>query len=166
MLRLVVGRAGEARMPCMDDDTFWGLLEKLDWGKTGDDEEVIEPAVMALAAMSVERIFQFEDALAQKLYLLDGERFAREIGESAYRGNDDRFSVDEFLYARCCVVANGRDFFNRVLADPSLMPKDTEFESLLSIAEKAHAEKTGDEEYPHSPSTSYETFSNSAGWKR
>ena len=44
------------------------------------------------------------------------------------------FSVDEFLYSRCVVVANGKDYYYEVLNNPTKMPKDLEFESLLYIA--------------------------------
>ena len=78
---------------------------------------------------------------------------------------DPGLSVDEFLYARCVVVANGRQFFDAVLAEPKQMPKDMEFESLLYVARTALKKKTGrDDAEPDEPAVSYETFSNRAGW--
>jgi hypothetical protein len=65
---------------------------------------------------------------------------------------------------RSCVVANGRSTFEQVLADPREMLKDLEFEALLCVASKAYERKTG-KEFTYVPSTSYETFSNDAGWK-
>ena len=104
--------------------------------------------------------------MAQKLQKLDGKAYAREIGESAYDGDDEFLSVDTFLYARCCVVANGREFFERVLRDPHAMPKDNEFEMLLSIPEVAYGRKNKGRHYPHTHTPDYETFSNDDGWKR
>jgi len=65
-------------------------------------------------------IAAFEGILAAKLYALD----TREQARWCYRGqsdpdNDDYISSGGFLYSRCVVVANGREFFEHVLADPS-----------------------------------------------
>jgi hypothetical protein len=118
----------------VDEDTFWHLIESFDWGRTGDDEAVVEPAVSALAAMPVEEIRSFEEILAAKLYALDTKAHAMEIGEEdAYREGKG-FSTDEFLYARCVVVANGREFFYSVLANPGAMPKELELKRSSTLA--------------------------------
>jgi hypothetical protein len=93
----------------------------------------------------------------------DTKAHASNIGEYAYTAGSG-FSVDWFLYARCCVVANGRDSFKAVLADPRAMPKDMEFESLLYVATTAHERKTG-RPLNYEPSVSFETFSNEKGWR-
>jgi hypothetical protein len=142
---------------------FWALLELLDWDRTGDDEAVVAPVVRALSERPVTDIERFETIAAEKLHALDTEEHARRIGKHAYKGPNKPFSVDWFLYARCCVVANGRTFFEDVLANPAAMPEDIEFEALLSIASQAHELKTG-EEFKFIPDVSYETFSNKAGW--
>ena len=64
---------------------------------------------------------------------------------------------------RCAVVANGRDFTASVIADPTQMPRDVEFESLLYLADVAYEEKVG-EVYEHDSDVSYESFSNAEGW--
>ena len=147
----------------MTDAVFWALIAMLNWGATGDDEAVIAPVVDELSRMSVEEIQQFDDVLASKLFALDTRAHATEIGEGSYV-EGEHFSVDMFLYARCVVVANGREVFDAVIADPSSFPKDLEFESLLYIAAAAYEKKTG-EEYTHSPYPSYETYSNKEGWR-
>ena len=145
----------------MDDDTFWRLIDRLDWRFQGDDDQVIEPVVTALAERPLEVIQGFLDALALKLFALDGRAWARESG--AWWSDPDRLSADEFLYERCVVVANGREFYERVLADPSEMPKDLEFEALLDIPRAAYRRRVGtDAELV--PGISYETFANSNGW--
>ena len=149
----------------MNDFEFWELIGKLDWKKTGDDGAVCRPVVEALAAKPVSAIEAFEETLAQKLHALDTEAHAREIGDEAYTGSDEKFSVDWFLYVRCCVVANGRPMFETVLKNPKRMPKDMEFEALLQVAAEAYQAKTG-EDFDFTPSVSYETFSNKAGWQR
>jgi len=147
----------------MDEQTFWELIRQLDWSHTGKDEHVVEPVVAALAAMPVEEIHAFQETLAQKLYALDGRRWAREAGPGIWWGEPDSLSVDSFLYARCVVVANGRRFYELVRANPEKMPKDMEFESLLYVAQRAEERSVG-----HTVGIdtylSFETFSNTKGW--
>ena len=148
----------------MDDATFWGLIDRFDWSKEEDDD-IIEPAVMALALLPDSQIADFQQILARKLYALDGRAWARESGELIWFGEPDRVAVDGFLYARCLVVANGREFYEAVLADPTTMPKDADFEAILMLAADAYDRKTGltwDE--LDETDVSYETFSNEAGW--
>lgn len=146
----------------MSDEVFWSIVRLFNWKKSGDDDAVIKPAVAALAQMSEADIARFEDTLAEKLHALDTEAHAREIGEEAYQPGK-HFSVDWFLYERCAVVANGRDYYAAVLADPKQMPKDLEFEGMLSVAPSAHERKTG-HDFDHVTPVSYETYSNTAGW--
>ncbi|TWT64792.1 DUF4240 domain-containing protein [Allorhodopirellula solitaria] len=146
----------------MSDEVFWRIISLFNWKKTGEDDAVIEPAVEALAEMSVDDIKRFEDILTEKLHALDTEAHAREIGEEAYQF-DRYFSPDWFLYVRCVVVANGPSLYESVLADPTEMPKDIEFESLLTVASTAFERKTG-QDFDHVPELSYESFRNQAGW--
>ena len=148
----------------LTEDVFWKIIELLDWEKEGKDEEVIEPVVAHLSNLPVEVIYQFQDMLSEKLYQLDTRAHAENSGDNAYHPNT-HFSVDLFLYDRCCVLANGRDFFEKVLADPCLMPKDLSFEPLLYVAANAYERKTGKTMDDYLPACSYETFSNEAGWK-
>ena len=147
----------------MDDTTFWKLIASLDWEKTGNDRAVVEPVVKALAAMDITAIEGFENRLSEKLHSLDTEAHAREIGENAYVAPDKHFSVDWFLYARCCVIANGQEFYEHVLTDPRNWPKDMEFEAILYVAGSAYESKTG-EEFSYSAPVSYETYTNTSGW--
>ena len=147
----------------MDEPTFWGLIRQLDWTRTGEDERVVEPVVAALAALPVEEIHAFQGMLAQKLYALDGRRWAREAGPGIWWGEPNSLSVDSFLYARCVVVANGRGFYELVLANPEKMPKGMEFESLLYVAPRAEERRVG-HTVGIDTDISFETFSNSSGW--
>jgi hypothetical protein len=148
----------------MTEKQFWEIISFFNWKKTGDDDAVIKPAVVALSKMGVEDIIQFENLLAEKLFALDTKAHAREIGEYAYQSDDKPFSVDWFLYSRCCVVANGEQYYLRALADPKRMAKDKEFEAILSVAREAYQKKTHKEFDNHS-SINYETFSNKNGWQ-
>ena len=147
----------------ISENQFWKIIESLDWSKTGDDIKVIEPAVKTIAKMSIEEICGFAQMLAEKLYALDGESYACHIGSDAYNGVKGDFSKNWFLYVRCCVVANGKEFYERVLASPQEMPKDMEFQALLGIPSKAFKRKTG-QRFTYSTKYNYETFSNKQLW--
>jgi hypothetical protein len=149
----------------MEDATFWGLIDRLDWSAEGDDERVVAPLVKALSDLPDRDIAGFADQLARRLYALDGLAWARESGPSIWTGDLDSLSVDGFLYARLAVVAAGQSLYDEVLADPSKMPKDTEFESLLYVASTAYERKTGlDDDGSLDSAVSFETFSNAEGW--
>jgi hypothetical protein len=148
----------------MDETTFWDLIGRLDWSAAPDDDKVVAPVVEALAEMQVEAIQGFEDRLAEKLHALDTRAHACEIGEDAFKSEDEHFSLDMFLYSRCCVVANGQDVYAAVLAKPSEFPKDVEFEPLLYVASEAYEKKMG-EEWDYSAPVTYETFGNKAAWR-
>lgn len=148
----------------MNEDQFWAIISLLDWNKE-KSEDILRPAVQALSQFSEIDISTFDDILAAKLYALDGQRFAEQLGSNRYLKEGKRhFSVDSFLYARCCVVANGREFYEQVLQNPSEMPKEYTFEPLLSLARKAYQLKTGSDGYDYLPEVWYETFSNPEGW--
>jgi len=148
----------------LSEEQFWMLIDLLDWSREGDDDAVVEPLVRQLTQLPVEYIHSFQNRLAEKLYHLDGMRYARQIGEDAW-WEGQYFSPDLFLYARACVVANGREHYETVLQDPAEMPKDLSFERILYVAHDAHERKTG-RPMQHLPTYSYETYSNTAGWQR
>jgi hypothetical protein len=145
------------------EDTFWSLIDLLDWSNTGDDESVLEPLVSALSGLGKPSIRSFAERLAFCLYSLDTKGHAQHIGVDSFINEAAHFSSDGFLYARCAAVANGRAFYTSVLIDPRRMPKDIEFEALLSAAPTAWERITG-EYLDHQAGCSYETFSNISGW--
>ena len=150
----------------MDEATFWLVIDQFDWDKTGDDDAVLRPALSTLSSMPPEDIAAFEQILAAKLYDLDTREHARwcYCGQSDPDNGDDYISSDDFLYSRCVVVANGREFFEAVLADPSKFPAEMEFESLLSLAGHAYEQRTGQPlDVEHD--LSWESFSNTDGWR-
>lgn len=148
----------------MDEDQFWAIISLFDWKKF-ERADIIAPAIEALSRLPEEDIYAFHDLLHQKLYDLDGRRFAVHLGSNRYAQDEDKhFSVDDFLYSRCAVVANGRTFYESVLQNPRRMPKEFTFESILYLPEKAWKMKTGRDDYDYSPETWCETFSNPDGW--
>jgi len=155
----------KGRISKMDERGFWKVIDLFDWDEEGDDDSVVAPAREALKRLGAEAIFSFDDILAEKLYTLDTRAHCKACyqGELDPDEGDDYISADDFLYSRCNVVANGRDFYNKVLSDPSQMPQDMEFESLLFLASAAFEELTGST-YEHSPKVNCESFQNAAGW--
>ena len=149
----------------MNEEVFWRVIGLLNWKKLGDDDAVCAPAVKALSQMTRSHLEIFENILAKKLYDLDTEAHAREIGEDAYKDEESHFSVDWFLYTRCCVVANGKDCYEEILNNPKEMVKDGEFEAILNLARSANEKMTGEEDFDVDTDYSYETFSNREGWK-
>jgi hypothetical protein len=143
---------------------FWDIIELFNWDEEGDDDKVMAPAVQALAELEDTEIAAFEEILCEKLFLLDGERFAREIGRDSYHGEGQYFSKEWFLAARCCAVANGQGFFEEVLADASAMPKDLGFLALSKLAARAYSKKTG-HDFKYRPRFDSVSMSNATGWR-
>jgi hypothetical protein len=133
----------------MDENEFWKIIDMFEWKHSGDDEKVLKKAIKYLSKKTDEDIYVFADILSKFLYDLDGKEYAENIGEGAYTNDDDKcFSVDEFLYSRCVVVANGTEFYYEVLNNPTSMPEDMEFEALLYLPSDAF-ELKHDEEYDY-----------------
>lgn len=152
-LRIVPGGSHVERF---SEARFWAVISLLNWSKTGDDEAVLNPSIAHLAEQPIAHIYQFQDWLAQKLFELDTRNHAEAMGS-------EHFSADSFLYARCCVVANGQTAFEAIKNDPSKMP-NLDFEALLFLAETAFELKTG-RPFNYQPTHSIETASNENGWK-
>jgi Protein of unknown function (DUF4240) len=150
-----------SRKDILSDTQFWQIIGLLDWSKT-ENEAIIAPVIAHLIELPVSFIYQFEDKIADKLFRLDAKILAENIGDEAYTV-DKYFSVDNFLYARCCVVANGKQFYDSVLTNPTLMPKDLTFETLLSIASDAYLLKTG-RKFQYVSTIPIETYANKALW--
>lgn len=143
----------------LTEQQFWSIIDALNWDKE-EDTEIVAPAIEALVDLSIAQIYDFEDKLTDKLHQLDQKKIAEQTGYQA----DEYFSLDRFLYARACVIANGKDAFEEVLTDVTSMPKDLTFEPLLSLAAQAYHKKTN-KSFKYIPAVSYETYANQEGWK-
>ena len=145
----------------MTQGEFWKLIGCIDQSAlaAGDEDSAIAPLQERLELLDVQSLEAFEEELAQCLYALDGEKFA-ESGDSD----------DAFLYARCFVVAQGREHYEATLKNPGLMPKtlDDWCEALLYAHREAWAKITGADvsEWPYEASVSYESGSNESLWPR
>lgn len=146
----------------MFDTDFFNFTNMLDWEKQGIDDEVLEPLIEFLAKWGDNVIFAFHDKMTELLFSLDTYNIAKHIIEKS-----DYFSPDEFLYARCVALINGKSYYNAILKGRRKLKADSEFESILYVPMKAwerlHNEDS--DKYPHIPGLSYETYSNNEGWK-
>lgn len=148
----------------LSEEEFWEIIDLLDWKKR-KVAKITALAINHLIKLSVKQIAAFDDILSEKLYQLDGQKYAENTGQNAYQGADQPFSVDGFLYARCMAVTKGKVFFESIISDPTKMVKDDSFEPLLNLASQAFQKKTG-KPYEHIPAYIYETFANTNGWDK
>ncbi len=148
-----------SQIEIFSDEEFWQIISLFDWSKK-DADDIMAPAMNKLAGMPVVNIYLFADKLSEKLHQLD----TRLHGE-AYLKNEggDYLSVDDFLYVRCAVVAEGKAYFDKVLQNPSEFPEDISFEPLLNLPDQAYELKTG-RTFDYIPTVSYETYSNKKAW--
>jgi Protein of unknown function (DUF4240) len=142
------------------ESDFWQIIDKIDWTKKGGQNK-ITPAVKVLAAMPVASIYLFADQLSEKLYRLDTRAHATNY---AVNEPDNFISADDFLYARCAVIAEGKDYFEKVVDNPTEMPADIVFEPLLHLADDAFEMKMNIP-FNYIPTYNYETQSNKSGWQ-
>ena len=148
-------------LPFTETD-FWDAIEMLDWAQEEDDEKVVEPLIAFLADRPISHIYRFSDILSEKLWHLDTYAHAKVFLDDPEE--EGYLSVDDFLYTRCAVVANGKEYYEKILKNPQLMPLDLTFEPLLYIALKAYKRKTG-KNFTAVSAYSYETYSNKKGWQ-
>lgn len=147
----------------MTDSEFWKLITRVDLQalERGDEESAVLPVQKGLSGKTEAELVEFQEALAQKLYAIDGEAYARNAGESG-------FSDDGFLYARLGVIARGQEYYETVRAHPERMLKsiDEWCEPLLYVHKYAWEALTGRSvsEWPYSPTVSYESGSNPELW--
>ncbi|WP_326557321.1 DUF4240 domain-containing protein [Micromonospora sp. NBC_01796] len=146
----------------MDDVEFWGLVGSLGGRPELQDDRPYRELTTELARGPVERIVDFAETLAYKLYELD-RRYLLESQESA-----ERLSDDGFLYARCAVVVAGSVAFAAVLADesafhPFVSAEAAHAESILDVPSNAYKVLTG-EDWDHVEEYDYETGSNDEWW--
>jgi len=149
--------------PAFTDDDFWQLIDLLDWSDESDDDKITEPVILTLEHGPLAHIYRFLDILSEKLWNLDTRTHARVFLDDPEE--QGILSSDDFLYARCAVIANGKQYYNNVLGNPPKMPKDLTFEPLLYIAKRAYERKTG-KTFMALPTFNYETYSNKEGWAK
>lgn len=146
----------------LNEDAFWNLIDFIDWNQESDDK-ILLPLLDQLVSLNLEKICAFKEILSEKLFYLDTKEHAKHIGDFSYQENSFKFSPDIFLFTRALVVAKGKEFYYRVLENPKLMPKNSDFEAILYLASRAYKIKSN-KEMNYVPKFIPETFSNSKGW--
>lgn len=116
---------------------------------------MFEPLIDALAKLDKDEIIEFIVERDTKLRSLDGPAF--------HEASGTKHSADGFLYARCAVVAMGKEYYYKVLVDPSSFPKDVWAEWLLYSGEEAYKKRFG-EELDFFSGINYESFFNDELW--
>ncbi|MFD6565791.1 DUF4240 domain-containing protein [Micromonospora profundi] len=104
----------------MNVDEFWAVVESagagLD-GRTGDAGEVVAAALVTrLAATSPEGILEFQELFDQ----LHGALYRWDVWAAAYLIGGG-CSDDSFMDFRAGVIAQGREWYERVLASPDAL---------------------------------------------
>lgn len=148
----------------MNKEQFWELIAAArDRAITPHEREAIaREATSLLAARPVDEIVAAE----QVLWDLMVESYTNPLWAAAYTTNGG-CSDDGFDYFRGWLIAQGREVFERVVADPDALAKlpvvqaaaaagiDLEGEDMLVIAWNAHITATGDQLPPDAPTIRY-----------
>ncbi|SBT54931.1 DUF4240 domain-containing protein [Micromonospora narathiwatensis] len=151
----------------LEDAEFWELVGRLGGRPELQDDRPYEELTAELAQGPVERILEFAETLAYKLYQLD----RRSLAETLIPGEDEsgeRLSDDGFLYARCAVIVAGPAAFSAVLRDGSVFRhyvtvEAAHAESILDIPSNAYEVLTGNK-WDYVEEYDYETASNAEWW--
>ncbi|MER6241363.1 DUF4240 domain-containing protein [Streptomyces clavifer] len=145
----------------MDKQQFWQLIEAArDQAANPDDGEVVaREATLLLASRPVEEIVAAE----QVLWGLVADSRTNPLWAAAYIANGG-CSDDGFDYFRGWLIAQGREVYECVVADPDALAElsvvqtaaadgvELEGEDMLGIAWNAHVSATGDQP-PANPAT-------------
>ncbi|MBC6982130.1 DUF4240 domain-containing protein [Caulobacter sp. 17J80-11] len=135
-------------MDALPEARFWALIEAAAEARAGGSEAQAEALRAALQALTPEELVAFEAALAVQMARANRWELWG-AATVALGGAPD----DGFAYARLWLIGQGREVFERVLADPDaladVLPEDVEaaleFEGLMYVAGDVWCEKTGRE---------------------
>ncbi len=130
----------------MTIEKFWEIIEQAGENIEEPDEQA-DNVTKLLAKLEPEEIISFDRHLDSR----HSEAYRWDIWAVAYIVNGG-CSDDAFVYFRCWLIAQGRDFFEAVLHDPAKVAErvedgteEVELEQLLYAASDAYKEKTGEE---------------------
>jgi hypothetical protein len=143
----------------MDPDRFWALIGLME-GQV--DEDAVDRLGTAVTGLSDEDVVAFHERLTLVLFDLDREVLADQPVRLLEDPPDEEpipLSDDSFLYLRAAIVAMGRDTYDAVLADPTILARRQWdwCEALLYVAPEALGR-------PIDTTESYETGSNREHW--
>ena len=129
----------------MTEDQFWSFIAKSREKSTECEGQAAELAWL-LSAQPAAEIQSFDDIFAAKR----ADAYRWNLWGAAYLINGG-CSDDGFEYFRCWLIGQGREVYERALADPDSLAEvltgdedDVECEDLLYAADKAHEDLIGD----------------------
>ncbi|MEH6944587.1 DUF4240 domain-containing protein, partial [Bacillus sp. JJ722] len=125
--------------PMMEELQFWSFIDLLQGKRNKPIKKNVNSVIKKLREEPLDKIYSFAETLSHKLFLLDTPTHAQQL-----QNNEQYFSPDAFLYARCAVVASGQATFENILQNPHLLDLNMDFEDLLTIASKAYERKMDD----------------------
>ncbi len=135
----------------MDRNRFWQLVEQAAGKGGGDGEEMVERLYTALAKLPLEEIAGFDSELRRTM----NDAYTWPLWGAAFVMNGG-CSDDGFEYFRGWLIAQGREVFERAVADPESLAAarlkftedGMELESLLYAPDQAYEDASEGEELP------------------
>ncbi|HEV2088961.1 MAG TPA: DUF4240 domain-containing protein [Cryptosporangiaceae bacterium] len=134
----------------MDETRFWQLVEatRPDTGFTGQEaaERHIEALAVALESVGPEDLIAFDRIFCR----LHDAAYRWDLWGAAYL-IESGCSDDDFVYFRTGLIAQGREVYERALADPETLAALPHVEDLVAyeefayVADEVYEQKTGAE---------------------
>lgn len=128
----------------MDKKQFWELIEKTRQMSNSDPNEQANLLVVELTVLSESEILSFQAILDE----LQDEAYIAELWEMAYIVGGG-CSDDGFMDFRAWLIGQGKNVFEKALADPESLVdvvevgQETQVEALLYVAMNAYGLTTG-----------------------
>ncbi len=141
---------------------FWELIDLLDLRLGADKSGALSALIDELAQREVEEIKGFHDILAEQLYMLDSEELW-DVFQSNSESGLAADSEEDFLAARCGVVAGGREVTREVYFFPENLCAVGGVAALVNVAALAYEKKCG-EPFLFQPMKDIAMGSNPEGW--
>lgn len=155
----------------MTIDTFWDLIRKSRRGHAADCDQIADNLTSRLEKLDPPEIISFD----HHLWDMVNQAFSWDLWAVAYIINGG-CSDDGFTDFRGWLVAQGREYFEKVMADPQaaarrVRDEEVECEAILYAATYAYENKTGqelpkDEPPPpsHEPGTTFKDRPEGEPW--
>jgi len=133
------------RIPMMPPKVFWDVIEA---SKNPGEDEFLQALHRQLVTLPLDEIVGFDARLRH--YLGKANKANRhDLWDAAIYHDLCYYSEDSFRYFGCWLIAQGRQVYEKALADPdslaNLPPADSYYlERIMSSAGDAWEEKTGE----------------------
>ncbi|MER2997970.1 DUF4240 domain-containing protein [Pontibacter populi] len=127
----------------MKDKQFWSLIEESEAKHPNKFDAQMNYLTQRLSTLTNEEIIGFEATLKEKMIELWDYNL-----KSLYQIVQDEYvSTDGFIYYRFWIISNGKDFFQRALANPDLLADEIQAtydgQGLMVVADNAFKLKNG-----------------------